>query len=293
MNLDLARVRADALTVGNTVARAMRRPQTYPGFAKELFLVGLNAALYPAGVLSEALHIDEEVSLGDRFTPGLPLRYVDPVAAATPIVLVHGYFHNRSGFSRIRHTLKRVGFRHIDRWNYPALGRDIPELAQALADHVFEVLFRTGATELHIIGHSLGGMIARYYVQELEGWRKVNTLVTLGSPHQGTYAAIAARARVARQLRPDSPIVEQLRTSARALPTRFVSYYSNLDSMVLPASNGKIAEDVLEPRNVLIKDHGHLSLLMSGRVIRDITETLTHPMQRRIDEHVAPRADSA
>ncbi len=285
-------MRADATAVGVTVARAMRRPGTYPGFAKEMMLLGLNAALYPAGVLSEALHIDEDISLGDRFTPGLPLRYVDPVAAATPIVLVHGYFHNRSGFSRIRHTLKRVGFRYIDRWNYPALGHDIPELAQDLADHVFDVLFRTGATEVHLIGHSLGGMIARYYVQELAGWRKVNTLITLGSPHQGTYAAIAARARVARQLRPGSPVIEQLKASARPLPTRFVSYYSNLDSMVLPASNAKIAEEVLEPRNVLIKDHGHLSLLMSGRLIRDITETLTQPVERTLEQGIT-RADSA
>lgn len=288
----MRRIRADAAAVGSTVARAMRRPQTYPGFAKEMMLLGLNVALYPAGILGEGLRVDEQISLGDGFSPGLPLRYVDPAAAATPIILVHGYFHNRSAFGRIRHALRRTGFRHVDRWNYPAVGHDIPQLAQQLADHVFEVLFRTGATEVHLIGHSLGGMIARYYVQELEGWRKVNTLVTLGSPHQGTYAAIASRARVTRQLRPGSPIIEQLRRSARPLPTRFVSYYSNLDSMMLPASNAKIAEPELEPRNVLVKDHGHLSLLMSGRLIRDLVDTLTDPVRpARADP--AARADSA
>jgi triacylglycerol esterase/lipase EstA (alpha/beta hydrolase family) len=271
---DFARLRADAAAVGKTVTRAMRRPGTYPGFLKEVFLAGMNVAMYPAGVVSEALRIDEDVRLGDRFTPALPLRYIDPVAAATPVLLVHGYFHNRSGFVRMRRTLRRIGFRYVEGWNYNAIGHDVPELARALGDHVFETLFTTGATQIHLVGHSLGGLIARYYVQELGGDAKVNTCVTLGTPHQGTYAAIMGRGRAARQLVPGSPLIRDLAAGARATQTKFVSYYSNLDSMVLPASNAKIAEQQLRPRNVLIKDQGHLSLLVSKPLIRDLTATL-------------------
>jgi len=61
------------------------------------------------------------------------------------------------------------------------------------------------------------------------------------------------------------------------MPVRFISFYSNLDSLVLPASNAKITEPALRARNVLVKDVGHLSLLISRPIIRAIAETLANP----------------
>lgn len=238
--------------------------------------------MYPAGVVSEALKIDKSISLGDRFSPGLPLRYLDPEAASTPVVLVHGALHNRSGFLLFKRALRRVGFRHVDTWNYNLLGHSVKDLAEGLRDHIFDVLHDTGATHVHVVGHSLGGLIARYYVQELGGHDKVHTCITLGTPHQGTYAAIVARGKAANELRPGSPLLRQLKKGARegSIQTRFVSFYSNLDSMILPASNAKITEPGLDAHNVLVKDLGHLSLLSSRKVIRHVVRLLAkveHP----------------
>ena len=47
----------------------------------------------------------------------------------------------------------------------------------------------TGAQQVHVVGHSLGGLVARYHVQRLSGDARVHTLVALGTPHQGTMAA--------------------------------------------------------------------------------------------------------
>jgi len=43
-----------------------------------------------------------------------------------------------------------------------------------------------------LIGHSLGGLIARHYVEVLEGWRNCLALFTIGSPHSGALGALAA-----------------------------------------------------------------------------------------------------
>jgi len=268
---------SDANAVRKVLQRAMLRPRTYRGFAKEILMTSLNVALYPAGLVSDALKVEDAVRLGDRYTSQVPLRYLDPVAASTPIILLHGYFHNRSAFVIMRRSLKKFGFRSVDTMNYNVIGHDVQELAHQLAVHVDEILQRTEATHVHLIGHSLGGLVARYYIQKLGGHEKVHTCITLGTPHRGTHAAWVGRGKTARQLRPGSLLLRQLARSSRAMPVRFISFYSNLDSLVLPASNAKITEPALRARNVLVKDVGHLSLLISRPIIRAIAETLANP----------------
>lgn len=261
---------------GRTVARALRRRSTYPGAIKEALWTGVQVAMYPIGLVSEAIEADATPALGGRFTPQLPLRYLDPEAATTPIVLVHGYFHNRSAFVVMRRALRRYGFLSVDTFNYSIIGHDVLELAARLAAHVDDVLATTGAHRVHVVGHSLGGIVARYYIQELGGEEKVHTCITLGSPHNGTHAAFAGRGRAAREIRPGSELLRLLDEGARASDVRYVSYYSNLDALVIPASSAKLTHPKLRARNVLVKDHGHMSLLISRPLIRSIAETLAH-----------------
>lgn len=256
------------------VGRALRRKNTYRGAAKELLWSAVNLAAYPAGVLKEARGEPDDAAGSDgRFSRALPLRYLDPEAAATPIVLIHGYFHNRSAFLMMRRALRRAGFRSVTTLNYKALGSDVEGLAGVLGAHVDRVLAETGATRVHLIGHSLGGLVARAYVQLRDGAEKVHTCITLGTPHGGTYAAFAGRGKAARDLRPGSPLLRRLRKAGPS-PARFVSYYSNLDAMVIPASNAKIDAPGLHARNVLVKDLGHASLLISQTLMRSVIDVL-------------------
>ena len=39
--------------------------------------------------------------------------------------------------------------------------------------------------KLFIVGHSLGGLIAEYYCEVLQGWKDTAHLITLGTPHRG------------------------------------------------------------------------------------------------------------
>jgi len=284
----------DKAAVARNVWRAMRRPATYPGYAKEALWAGMNLAFYPVGLLSDALEVADDVRLGDRFSRQVPLTYLDPEAAATPIILLHGYFHNRSAFVVMRRRLKRYGFRNVTSMNYNVLGHDIPELAEQLYDHVEQVSERAGAHKVHLVGHSLGGIVARYYIQMLGGSDRVHTCVTLGSPHLGTYAAFIGRGRAAKQLRPGSPTIAALETSAHEMPTRFVSFYSNLDGMVLPPGNAKITPPVLRARNILVKDLGHMSLLVSKPLLRSVASLLaTMDAPANVRDMDPPASDAA
>ncbi|CAM5527705.1 hypothetical protein SMICM304S_05241 [Streptomyces microflavus] len=76
---------------------------------------------------------------------------------------------------------------------------------------------RTRQREVDIVGHSLGGLIARYYVQRLGGDRRVRTLVTLGTPHGGTAVAPGAGIHpIVRQMRGGSALMRNCASPPRA-----------------------------------------------------------------------------
>ena len=134
----------------------------------------------------------------------------------------------------------------------------------------------TGYERVHIVGHSLGGLIARYYVQRLGGDARVHTLCTLGSPHSGTFAAHLLPHRLVKQLRPGSDVLAELAEPAPGLRTRFVAFWSDLDQLIVPKRSARIDHPDLVARNVLLNGVGHMSLPIDGRVVREIAALLAH-----------------
>lgn len=53
------------------------------------------------------------------------------------------------------------------------------------------ILEATGKEKVHLVAHSMGGLDARYLISHLEGHKTIETLTTVGTPHQGS--SIAAR----------------------------------------------------------------------------------------------------
>jgi pimeloyl-ACP methyl ester carboxylesterase len=151
--------------VGAYVARTFGAPAGLRGLAVEWAWLAAHLVIYPAGLLREQL----AEPTGYR-TDSLPpvrrsLLITDVEAAGTPILLVHGIMDNRSVFTVFRRSLRRRGFGAVHAVNYSFFTGDIRTAAYQLRGHVEELRERTGADKVHIVGHSLGGMIARYYVQ--------------------------------------------------------------------------------------------------------------------------------
>jgi len=247
-------------------------PQGLRGAVIEVGWVAAHAALFPLGVVTEKARHHEA---GRRDLAGLtPLQrglFVGDVeAAGTPILLVHGMVDNRSIFTLLRRGLHRRGFHRVLTLNYSPLTRDVRLAATGLATRVEQLCEETGFERIHVIGHSMGGLIARYYVQRLGGDERVHTLVTLGSPHGGTRMARLVPHALARQVRPDSNLVRELAEPAPGCRTRMLSVWSDLDQLMVPKRNARIDHPDLDARNVLIRGVGHMSLPIHPRAVHEI-----------------------
>jgi triacylglycerol lipase len=248
------------------LAKALRRPSTYTGHVREIASTLITAGMWPLGFADGGIgEIDE---LAARRS-----------SIETPVLLVHGYGANKSNWLFLRRHLQQAGFARVHALNYNPLSADIPDLAANLAERAEELKQALGVERIHLVGHSLGGLIGRYAVQ-VHGLRGVGVCATVASPHGGVRMArfgshLAAISPLASglQLRPDSPVMTLLRYSATDLPTRFVAYYTNLD-LIVPARRAMILEPELRATNILVKDHGHLSIMLSRRLAASVVAQL-------------------
>ncbi len=194
----------------------------------------------------------------------------------TPVVLVHGYFHNRSGFDFMSHELRTRGYRWVHGMNYNPIRSSVPDLAERFAVSARDVMEVSGAEKVHIVGHSLGGVIVRWFVQELGGHKVVDTCVTIGTPHHGTLPAYIGFGPAARDMRPGSEVVKRLEQRFRRYTdVHFVNLYSDLDVLIIPPSSGVLPERP-NVHNHLIEDLGHTSLLLSPALIDAVCSHLEH-----------------
>ncbi len=247
------------------VLRAARRPTTYSGHLKEATSTVVTAGMWPLGFRDRGL-----TEVGDPSAPS---------AVSTPVLLVHGYGANKSNWLFVARYLEQAGFGRVHALNYNPFTADIPQLAAQCAARAEELKAHFGVDRIHVIGHSLGGIIARYAVQ-VDGLRGVDVCASIASPHggvrlaaYGTHLAALSPFSTGLQLRPGSSVMTMLRSSARPLPTRFVAYYSNLD-LIVPASRAMIIEPELAATNILVKDHGHLSIMLSRKLATSIVDQL-------------------
>jgi len=256
-------------------ARSLLSPSGVRGTVVEAAWIAAHVATYPFGVAQEKGRKDAE-----RFTlTGLPpvhrgLLIGDVEAAGTPILLVHGLVDNRSIFTVLRRALRRRGFGRVWTLNYHVLIQDLRAAALRLEQAVEAICEQTGYERIHVIGHSMGGIIARYYVQRMGGDQHVHTLVTLGSPHAGTRAAHLLPRGVCGQLRPDSPVIAELAEPVASCRTRFLCFWSDLDVLISPKRAARVDHPHLNARNVFVRGVGHMSLPIDARVTREIAHAL-------------------
>ncbi|TKJ24512.1 alpha/beta fold hydrolase [Blastococcus sp. CCUG 61487] len=254
--------------------RTLCSPATLAGGLTELAWVGAHVLLYPLGTRTEPVQPDLRHRPGVQPPAVRALFAADPLAARTPVLLVHGLVDNRSIFSVMRRNLRRRGFASVCSWNYSPLLRDVAQAARDLEAHIERICLQTGHDRVHVVGHSLGGLIARYYVQRNGGDRRVDHLVTLGSPHGGSLLAHALPTPLVRQLRPGSPVLEELAEPVDRCDTQITAIYSDLDQLVLPTSAGRCDHPDLAARNVLFRGVGHMSLPIHRGVLDEVAVTL-------------------
>ncbi|MEU3468374.1 alpha/beta fold hydrolase [Streptomyces sp. NPDC006687] len=197
-----------------------------------------------------------------------------------PVLLLHGFTDNRSVFVLLRRALGAGGRRRVETYNYSPLTLDLRVTAQHLARRVEELCERSGQDRVDLVGHSLGGLVGRYYVQRLGGDARVRTLVTLGTPHGGTRVAPFMDAHpLVRQMRPDSPVMAELRAPAPGCRTRCVAFWSRFDALMAPTGTARIEHPDLDATNVEVTGIGHLALPVHPAVIAAVRRVLDGPLR--------------
>ncbi|PAZ11852.1 lipase [Streptomyces sp. SA15] len=236
--------------------------------ALEIAILAGHLLLYPSGITQER-----------RASVPIPAPRDGaaqlPTQAKPPVVLMHGFIDNRSVFVLLRRSLAQHGRQQIESLNYSPLTCDIRTAAELLGRHIEDICERTGSKRVDIVGHSLGGLIARYYVQRLGGDIRVRTLVTLGTPHSGTRVVPLANAHpIVRQMRPGSALLEELARPAPGCRTHFVSFWSDLDHLMDPLETACIDHPDLMAQNVRVSGIGHLALPVHPAVATGIRQVL-------------------
>lgn len=192
-----------------------------------------------------------------------------------PIVMVHGYAMNRANFVPLSRRLAARGLGPISGFEYWSLG-STARAARRLGRHIDRVLAVTGASQVDIIGHSMGGVVGRYFVQLDGGSAKVRNLITIGSPHGGTDIAAVGIGRPAKELYLGSAMLQRLEAAPLPEHTAFTVVWSRADALVPGAKSARVAG----VDEIVFDDMGHLRMLLSARVAKAIADKLVNAAKR-------------
>lgn len=171
--------------------------------------------------------------LPDRTATGATL----PADAPRGVVLVHGFLCNRGFWTPWLPLLRARGHAFVAVNLEPPFG-SIDDYAPIIDAAVRRVTEATGRAPV-VIGHSMGGIAARAWLRACDAGRAeacAHRVVTLGSPHGGTWAGRFSHAVNGRQMALEGEWVQALRRDEPAgRAARFTCFYSSCDNIVFPA----------------------------------------------------------
>jgi triacylglycerol lipase len=187
------------------------------------------------------------------------------------VVLVHGFLNSGRKLRRLERHLTSVGHRCFAPSLKPRDARGgLPALAVQLDRDVREAL--PDGARFALVGFSMGALIARYYLQELEGYRRVEAFFSIGGPHSGTLTAYAYPSEGVHQMRPGSAFLTRLdEGTGRLEGIPITCYWSPYDLMIRPLASARWrrADHVRIPSPV------HSLMIFDRRLHRDIERRLS------------------
>ena len=205
--------------------------------------------------------------------------------AASPVLVNHGYcvFAFNYGGSSTSSDIQGTG--------------DIAASAQQLAAFVNEVLAATGAAKVDIVGHSQGGMMPRYYINDLGGAAKVATLVALAPSNYGTTldgltalgrqlgiiipinSALSTVCAACAQQEEGSAFLDALNTSPTVPGVNYTVIESRDDEVVTPYTNAFLptapnVTNITVNRQCVLDSSDHLEIAADPVAMADMLNAL-------------------
>jgi triacylglycerol lipase len=179
-------------------------------------------------------------------------------------VFIHGFICNRGFWTPWLKVLRREGRAFVAVNLEPVFG-SIDDYAALIDAAVRDVRRATGLPPV-LVCHSMGGLAARAWLRSAEEAASVHQVITIGSPHRGTWLGRFSHVANGRQMRQGSVWLEQLERdeAARHRPP-FVCWYSNCDNIVMPPSTATLPH----ADNRLVRGAAHVDLAFHPRVMAD------------------------
>lgn len=185
------------------------------------------------------------------------------------VVLVHGFFCNRGFWLPWMERLQALGVPCVSVNLEPIFG-SIDDYAPIVDDAVARATALTGQAPT-LICHSMGGLAARAWLAATPGAAsRVQKIITIGTPHRGTWLARFSHLTNGRQMRHNSEwqsklLTLELERHGERHAKLFVCWYSNTDNIVFPASTATLPG----ADNRLVVGAAHVALAFHPRVMAE------------------------
>lgn len=193
------------------------------------------------------------------------------------VVFVHGFFCNRGFWNPWLTQLRAQQVPFVAVNLEPVFGSmdDYPAIVEAA---VKSMEAATGFAPV-VVAHSMGGLAVRAWLRKFAADSRVHRVVTIASPHRGTWLARYAGTRSGKQMRQGSAWLAQLaaaETSRHNAYEHFTCFYGHCDNIVFPASTATLpgADNLHIPRTA------HVHMAFQAAVFDEVWRWITLPPPR-------------
>ena len=187
------------------------------------------------------------------------------------VILVHGIFNRGSVFWRMKSYLEKQGHRCFAPSLKPRDARHgIADLAQKLEVFISQNI--PADEPFAIVGFSMGCIVSRYYLYQLNGYLRAKVFFAIAGPHRGSALAYFYPGQGARELRPGSALLKNLDAIDPALGGfPIFIYWTPWDFMILPPSSARWSVGIEKKIPCLL----HQLMVWDRTLLGDISNRLT------------------
>jgi pimeloyl-ACP methyl ester carboxylesterase len=179
------------------------------------------------------------------------------------VVLIHGFVCNRGFWNPWLLRLRAKGHPFVAVNLEPVFG-SIDSYAPIIEDAVQRVTRATGLAPV-LVCHSMGGLAARAWLRAESAQERVHHVITIASPHHGTWIGRFSILENGRQMNLHSPWIRAMGEGGEdpLRYARFTCWYTNCDNIVFPASTATLPG----ADNRLVPGVAHVQLGFHPRVM--------------------------
>lgn len=186
------------------------------------------------------------------------------------VVLVHGFVCNAGMWGPLQRHLQKRGFGRIYAVSLDPFYRSVPRSLAEFESKLSHILKREDAEQAVLIGHSMGGVLARVFRHR--NCARVKACITIGAPHSGTELSRWVSRLENGPARPDMLWLKELNVLAHddRRDEGVLNIWSRADNIVYPQSNAQLSH----ARDACLDGFGHLHLASAPATLNLISEFL-------------------